>query len=342
MSGIDREGKMNSEERGVDMVNVIAVIEVGHWEHSQRHWFWCLWVNQAGLDEPSHEPLAFGFSESADDAEQAPWRLLEKYSKPGQPRSASFRRDWGQAYLENSPSARAELERLRDEVRAIYQRPVFGRCSIGKGRWYWSVGCEYDFDANRYTTPIAEGIAESSEAAFRQADVTCGPLRMGHSWVVRNYRKQLAAERRMQKTTDSTKSLKNEFVFECNGGFQTAHRIVKKTAKYIYVEHDPAFYSPTNDWHDYSRRTFQLNRRQLEEHGKAERRGRRYETYYSSPEIYLAERRVTSLPKCFTDLGMKEIGTLKDVKRAYKRLVKTCHPDAGGDPEEFKRIRIGI
>ena len=35
---------------------------------------------------------------------------------------------------------------------------------------------------------------------------------------------------------------------------------------------------------------------------------------------------------------MSETGTINDVKRAYKRLAKKRHPDAGGDPEEFKNL----
>ncbi len=99
-----------------------------------------------------------------------------------------------------------------------------------------------------------------------------------------------------------------------------------------------AYFSPTNNWRDYSRKTIRLDRFQFETYGKAERRGRRYETYYSAPEILNAEQRILSLPKCFVDLEMNETGTINDVRRAYKTLAKKRHPDAGGDPEEFKRL----
>lgn len=38
-------------------------------------------------------------------------------------------------------------------------------------------------------------------------------------------------------------------------------------------------------------------------------------------------------------LGLRPGASLRQVKDAYRRLVKTHHPDAGGDPEVFKRIQ---
>ena len=239
-------------------------------------------------------------------------------------------------YFDSQGSEQMKMtENAIGELRDIHERPGFSRCPIGKNRWYWVVGCEYDYDTHRYMTPIAEGIAESSEAALKLAEEKCGAVRLEMNSIASVYRKQQIAERRMKQTTDSTNAGRNEFAYECCCGFTLAHRIVRKTAKYIFVEHDPAAYSPTNDWRDYSRKTFRLDRHQFEKHGKAERR---YETYYSNPEIFNDEQRISSLPKCFIDLGMSETGTINDVKRAYKRLAKKCHPDAGGDPEEFKTL----
>jgi DnaJ-domain-containing protein 1 len=38
-------------------------------------------------------------------------------------------------------------------------------------------------------------------------------------------------------------------------------------------------------------------------------------------------------------LGLCPGASLRQLKDAYRRLVKTHHPDAGGDPEVFKRIQ---
>lgn len=37
-------------------------------------------------------------------------------------------------------------------------------------------------------------------------------------------------------------------------------------------------------------------------------------------------------------LGVPTDATMKDVKKAFKKLAKKFHPDAGGDPEEFKAV----
>ena len=43
-------------------------------------------------------------------------------------------------------------------------------------------------------------------------------------------------------------------------------------------------------------------------------------------------------PECFVVLGVQADATEADVKRAFKSIVKKVHPDAGGDPEEFKAV----
>jgi hypothetical protein len=44
-------------------------------------------------------------------------------------------------------------------------------------------------------------------------------------------------------------------------------------------------------------------------------------------------------PACFKRLGLSLPCTPDDVKRAYRRLVKTAHPDYGGTDEQFKALR---
>jgi hypothetical protein len=314
--------------------SVICVVETDRWEHFERHWLWCVWFN--GFQE-EHEPNEYGFSTSEKEAENAAWEVLRKNAEHSQRISVRYRHDLGSRFFLDSAEAQAELKRLRDEVREINQRPTFSRCSISKDRWYWVVGCDYDYELNGYSKPSAEGITDSSEAALKLAVEACGPVRLARSQIACGYHKQTIAERRMERTTKSTKPSLNEFAYLCDG-FTEAHRIVKKTANFIYVEHDPARFLPTNTWRDYSRRTFRLDRHQFEKHGKAERLGNRYQTYYSDPDVFKEERRGSSIPLCFVELGMTEIGTLDQVKGAYKRLAKKHHPDVGGDAEDFKQL----
>ena len=44
-------------------------------------------------------------------------------------------------------------------------------------------------------------------------------------------------------------------------------------------------------------------------------------------------------PPCLADLGLKLPCSTRDVEDAYNRLVRTVHPDKGGDVEAFVRLR---
>jgi DnaJ family protein A protein 2 len=37
-------------------------------------------------------------------------------------------------------------------------------------------------------------------------------------------------------------------------------------------------------------------------------------------------------------LDISKNASIDDIKRSYKIKVKKCHPDKGGDPEEFKKV----
>jgi curved DNA-binding protein CbpA len=42
----------------------------------------------------------------------------------------------------------------------------------------------------------------------------------------------------------------------------------------------------------------------------------------------------------YSELGVGRGATRVDVKKAYRRRVKTAHPDAGGDPAAFRRLQL--
>lgn len=42
----------------------------------------------------------------------------------------------------------------------------------------------------------------------------------------------------------------------------------------------------------------------------------------------------------YAELGVARNATLADIRKAYRKLVKTTHPDAGGDPEAFRRLTL--
>ena len=62
-------------------------------------------------------------------------------------------------------------------------------------------------------------------------------------------------------------------------------------------------------------------------------------TYYTDPEIYYAERRLTNRPDCFKALNLPADASTAEIKAAFRRLSRATHPDAGGKAEEFVRVR---
>jgi DnaJ-class molecular chaperone with C-terminal Zn finger domain len=49
---------------------------------------------------------------------------------------------------------------------------------------------------------------------------------------------------------------------------------------------------------------------------------------------------LTDVPNCFKFLRFKEIPTgLEDVKERFRQLAKQYHPDAGGNEEDFKKLK---
>jgi DnaJ-class molecular chaperone len=43
--------------------------------------------------------------------------------------------------------------------------------------------------------------------------------------------------------------------------------------------------------------------------------------------------------RCFESLGLPDSATADEVKRAWRQLAMAHHPDRGGDPSEFDRLR---
>ena len=55
-----------------------------------------------------------------------------------------------------------------------------------------------------------------------------------------------------------------------------------------------------------------------------------------------SERRIRgikmALNDAFATIGAEFTLSIKGVKKAYRRMALTCHPDKGGNPEQFKKL----
>lgn len=240
---------------------------------------------------------------------------------------------------------------------------IYSRTKVGK-RWYWIVK-----DGYLTEDVVAEGFCETEDECLEQA-LKHGEVQQCQAYFASNHRRRERAKEQLAKAQAETATGGTqvpEYVYECHwhvsdypdgdGHSITRHRIVKKTATRLFVELDGEWVDENGipewqrrslqDWEQFCIRTFILDRGEFEATGKAHRRSRYafdcYTDFYRSIDLYLAEQqsgRRRGLPEeVRTMFELAEDATSDDLKKAYKRRIKECHPDLGGDPEEFKQIR---
>ncbi len=291
---------------------VISWTNAGKRQYGENHWFWAVWDvgGIPGRQWNKSEPAESGFCRSATEARRAAWSH----------RSRGYRLNWALHYVHD--------QREKDV------RPCFSRCRSGR-QWFWVV------TADLFDDPKAEGLAQTPEAALEAAIEAVGDVRPMGNWRADGILRRKKAEERRKTTTDSLGAHRLEFVYECFGRDRfSRHRIVKRTKKRIFIERD--HYSedrrPTGEWWDWDVRTVVLDRAEFERERKVWCR-RLHCDLYASPDVYLQEREMLAVPECFSALGLGIDATTAEVKQAYRRLAKQHHPDSGGDPAEFKRVR---
>lgn len=220
-----------------------------------------------------------------------------------------------------------------------FQKPVVSVCSLGRARWFW-VAWRTRADAFGYqdggpAEPVAIGYEETREDA-RRAALQHAPTGAVHytAGVAANYHRARCVRKRAEGCrSECTQATAPEFVYSRRGSDWRAHRIVKKTAKRVYVAYD----SSRVDKDDWDVQTFVLDREELERTGRAIRRVRHWDqVFYLRPPEPETKRGV---PPCIERLGLSYPCTVADVKRAFRLLAKDAHPDRGGDAKEFIEIQ---
>ena len=210
------------------------------------------------------------------------------------------------------------------------ERPGYSVCKLGKDRYFWIV----------YPSLVAlvdgepaqgEGYSTTRDEAERTAAAMAGPLAtVWAAGMASEYHRRQCIKRRKERQSAGMGADVQEFLYADRS---TPHRVVKKTASHVYVDIRP--YRP--DWRSFDVRTVRLDRAALERDGYAYSRVERDRFYTTPIEQRAGQNRYT--PACLVTLGLTYPCQVEDVKRAYRRLAKTHHPDHGGDAAQFRVVQ---
>jgi hypothetical protein len=121
------------------------------------------------------------------------------------------------------------------------------------------------------------------------------------------------------------------------------HRIVHRTSKYVYVEQHPSSREDlTGNWLDAEQPTYRLDRQVLEEQGYAFIPATAFLTEGEEPVFFISERyqwQGNQVPACLQVLQLSWPCTVKEVQEAYRKLVRSAHPDGGGSHDKFLKLQ---
>lgn len=236
-------------------------------------------------------------------------------------------------------------------------RRFFAITSLGKNRWYWVVWpslSELQISANPLSH-IAEGVEETKADAVEKALDAAGRFA---TWISGKYAKTYYQNARAGTTPTGNRAriagsptvpVLHEYLYRdiydaVTKQWQSVpHRIVKRTSKYIYVEQSPSSREDfTGNWLDGEQPTYRLDHQVLEQQGYAFIPATAFLTDHEEPLFFISQRSEVyegQLPKCFQVLHLKWPCTVTEVQEAYRRLVKSTHPDAGGSHDKFIELQ---
>jgi hypothetical protein len=214
-------------------------------------------------------------------------------------------------------------------------------------------------DAVRNGNRVHKSTREAAEAKAREVagDVAQrGPTNWAHS-----IHRILVAERRRERPAKAMDSHKIEYVYnyidwsdttypgETRTPEASAYRVHKTTKTRLYVENDPGLIEKIERglYCDHELRTFVLDRQEFEQekHAGSRSKGWNYGDFYATPEAAISGHAScrASLPAHVSEavarLDLDE-STIDEgnLKKAYRKMALTLHPDQGGDAVDFRQL----
>jgi hypothetical protein len=198
-------------------------------------------------------------------------------------------------------------------------------------------------------TAVAHGLAKSEEEAIHGAlsKVPGTVASEGLRTSAKEYFRRLHVEKRMTETprVESYSPSNREVIYTDKyvkdlGFIDQEHLILRRTASYVFVSREPASEIEAR-LSDMSKPLgyrcdvpcIRLDRHYLEENG-FDTSDVTLKTYYLKRTV---ERRTAHA--CLQALGLTYPCTERDVRKAYRNLVKKAHPDHGGTTKTFQDLK---
>ena len=236
-------------------------------------------------------------------------------------------------------------------------RRFFAIASLGKNRWYWVVWpslSELQTSANPIPH-IAEGVEETKADAVEKALDVAGSFA---TWIAGKYAKAYYQNTKAGTTPTGNRShsagspdtpVLHEYLYRdiyddaTKQWHSVPYRIVNRTSKYVYVEQRPHSHKDlTGSWLDGGQPTYRLDRRALEQQGYAFIPATAPLANHEEPVFFISEHYVwqgDQVPACLKALNLSWPCTVTDVQEAYRKLVKSAHPDGGGSHDKFLELQ---
>jgi hypothetical protein len=239
------------------------------------------------------------------------------------------------------------------------ERRFFAIASLGRNRWYWVVWPSLaELQASdEPLLHVGEGCERAKADAVERALWLAGG---DGEWIAAkyarsHYRSHASTRRRAdrQRPVNAPGApVMQEFLYRdtydaANDRYESrSHRIVRKTAKSVYVDQRSYLASDrAGGWLGGARPTFRLDRQELEREGYAFISVAEHISDADEPVFFVRPRdeRLSGYgrqaPECLTTLNLSWPCTANDVKKAYRSLVKGAHPDGGGSHERFLALQ---
>jgi len=232
-------------------------------------------------------------------------------------------------------------------------RRFFAVASLEEGRWYWVVWpslAELQA-ADEPLFIIADGFGETQEKAVERALNMGGrhARRVAAKFARDHYDRHVRAQEIGGMTGGRHSAgapAPQEFLYRevydpaREAWVSMPHRVARTTPKYVFVERQPYNLDVrTGAWLDRERPTYRLDRKALERDGFAYIPASAVISDDEEPLFFSQPGSILPVFACLKTLELSWPCTQEDVKAAYRRLVKTAHPDGGGDHARFLALQ---